>query len=343
GYRGDYKESGIYDQLVNVHLSYVPHAHSTAPFFSWHRIFIYYFESALRSVNPNVMLPYWDCTIEARSPENSELWRWIGGNGGNNRDSCLVEGPFGGWEAPFPRRHCLARRWDGGRRISSFWTRQSINNIIRRSRSYDELREYIEPGPHANVHFGIGGDFRVMSSPNDPLFWMHHAFIDKIWADWQDANPWIANDYSGVNKMDGSQATLNDPLDPFGYTVADIVSTTSLCYRYSEGRARRAVDFDKRAIIDESVDVLLNALNSTITLEELLDSIIDMKQPNYAELFNLPDAFNRDEKVMNIPVALDLEYIKMYGFDARKVRLLEVENALWTRKFNQLATPDSKI
>lgn len=23
-----------------------------------------------------------------------------------------------------------------------------------------------------------------MTSPNDPVFWLHHAFLDKIWADW---------------------------------------------------------------------------------------------------------------------------------------------------------------
>jgi hypothetical protein len=24
-----------------------------------------------------------------------------------------------------------------------------------------------------------------MTSPNDPVFWLHHCFIDKLWADWQ--------------------------------------------------------------------------------------------------------------------------------------------------------------
>jgi tyrosinase len=24
-----------------------------------------------------------------------------------------------------------------------------------------------------------------MTSPNDPIFFLHHCFIDKVWADWQ--------------------------------------------------------------------------------------------------------------------------------------------------------------
>lgn len=25
-----------------------------------------------------------------------------------------------------------------------------------------------------------------MTSPNDPVFFLHHCFVDKIWADWQE-------------------------------------------------------------------------------------------------------------------------------------------------------------
>ena len=28
-----------------------------------------------------------------------------------------------------------------------------------------------------------------MISPNDPIFWMHHAQIDRIWSEWQKRNP----------------------------------------------------------------------------------------------------------------------------------------------------------
>lgn len=35
------------------------------------------------------------------------------------------------------------------------------------------------------VHNGIGSDFIRRASPNVPLFFAHHAFLDKIWFDRQ--------------------------------------------------------------------------------------------------------------------------------------------------------------
>lgn len=39
---------------------------------------------------------------------------------------------------------------------------------------------------HGRVHLWIGGNMSASSSPNDPLFWLHHANLDRIWAEWQD-------------------------------------------------------------------------------------------------------------------------------------------------------------
>jgi hypothetical protein len=35
----------------------------------------------------------------------------------------------------------------------------------------------------------VGGSMLPMTSPNDPCFFLHHCFVDKIWADWQAAHP----------------------------------------------------------------------------------------------------------------------------------------------------------
>ncbi|WHM38235.1 tyrosinase family protein [Streptomyces sp. BPTC-684] len=42
---------------------------------------------------------------------------------------------------------------------------------------------------HGAGHQWVGGHMMYISSPNDPVFFLHHCFIDKIWADWQTLHP----------------------------------------------------------------------------------------------------------------------------------------------------------
>lgn len=41
---------------------------------------------------------------------------------------------------------------------------------------------------HGRVHLWVNGNMGSSSSPNDPVFWLHHANLDRIWAEWQDAH-----------------------------------------------------------------------------------------------------------------------------------------------------------
>jgi hypothetical protein len=37
-----------------------------------------------------------------------------------------------------------------------------------------------------SVHLWMGGEMRLVAiSPNDPVFWLHHAFVDKVYHMWQ--------------------------------------------------------------------------------------------------------------------------------------------------------------
>ena len=50
------------------------------------------------------------------------------------------------------------------------------------------FRSTLEGTPHANPHNLLGGHIRSFSSPADPLFFSHHAFIDKVWDMWQNCH-----------------------------------------------------------------------------------------------------------------------------------------------------------
>lgn len=38
-------------------------------------------------------------------------------------------------------------------------------------------------GLHNRVHNWMGGSMGPGTSPNDPIFFLHHAYVDKLWAD----------------------------------------------------------------------------------------------------------------------------------------------------------------
>ena len=44
-------------------------------------------------------------------------------------------------------------------------------------------------GLHNRVHNWMQGSMGPGTSPNDPLFFLHHTYVDKLWADWEAANP----------------------------------------------------------------------------------------------------------------------------------------------------------
>lgn len=98
----------------------------------------------------------------------------------------------------------------------------------------------LERVPHGSVHVAVGGDTGWMSAFDtaglDPVFWMHHCNIDRLWEVWRhrDAHNTNPVDKSWLNfsfdfhDADGKPVVLapNDVVDPttsrFGYKYEDI-------------------------------------------------------------------------------------------------------------------------
>jgi hypothetical protein len=54
------------------------------------------------------------------------------------------------------------------------------------SPSFQAATAYIENGPHSVTHGYLGFSMATMSSPDEPLFFLHHCFIDRLYHLWQD-------------------------------------------------------------------------------------------------------------------------------------------------------------
>ncbi|KAJ9074315.1 hypothetical protein DSO57_1007736 [Entomophthora muscae] len=227
------KEEGSFDRFCRMHLENVPFAHATPYFLPWHREFTYRFEQELRKINPRLTLPYWNWSLDAQAPERSIVLSpaYFGSQG----SKCLNDGPFVGWRCKNPNEHCLARDYDGGETLGAFYSPELLSHTLDGRESYDDFRRAIEGPPHGNVHNNIGGDMSTMASCNDPLFYLHHAFVDKLWYDWQSRNRSRVMDFGGPG-MKGGHASPDENLVPFNIPISDSLDVDSnYCYNYSSG------------------------------------------------------------------------------------------------------------
>jgi tyrosinase len=143
---------------ANVHLNYCPH--SIPYFLAWHRGFITLFERQLREVsgNPALALPYWNYYDDPALPvEFTEQASWnplYVARVNTSVIQALTMAPFSGTLINFQR---------------------GLSN------SYEVS---LESQPHNPIHDLIGGIVDTMQAPIDPIFWLHHANIDRLWSAW---------------------------------------------------------------------------------------------------------------------------------------------------------------
>lgn len=103
-------------------------------------------------------------------------------------------------------------------------------------------RGSIEDNPHNFVHVAIGGRGGLMSNPRtaalDPIFYIHHCNIDRMWAEWNESGKDNPQRYAWLN---GPTATgdrkfyiPNPDKSAWEFTPAMVRNITKLGYNYEE-------------------------------------------------------------------------------------------------------------
>jgi len=271
--------SSYFDDWVYVHMDLNRIIHFTGQFLPWHRAYVKDFETTLQEkCGYKGTQPYWDWRLDANANfGNSSFWdpdpnSGVGGWGDPNNDWQITTGGFAtGFPLSYPAPHRLRRQYtpiEPGAPfplVDSFTFESqdimlhgSVGNLIG-------FQTVIESGSHAAVHAIVAGEFSGSCPanavgcipgpkwpPNDPLFFMHHAMIDKLWDEWQSLNPASFWSYGGgsVSLNQGFQADptfptggppfldLGSPIPTDGilneYTVFELMHTKNerLCYVY---------------------------------------------------------------------------------------------------------------
>jgi tyrosinase len=204
--------SPTYADFVNVHDQSMTHAghawgaHTMGGqdgrnFLTWHREYLAKLEARLQTINPLVTIPYWDWVNDRAIPSQisdpSDLAAW-----GVTRGAT-----FNGAALP-----------------SAAW----INSVLATGGSPPNFTAFSTAleSPHNTVHNLVGGTMQTSTSPADPIFWLHHGFIDKLWADWQ-----AANSGSAFNPPNTTEMLQPPPI--LTRTVNQVLPTQSLGYVYA--------------------------------------------------------------------------------------------------------------
>ncbi|KAF1963475.1 Di-copper centre-containing protein [Byssothecium circinans] len=263
------------DDLVYTHFSLNTEIHFVANFLPWHRWYLQLHEDLLRTeCGFKGVHPYWDWSIDADKKDvpNSPVFDPVTGFGGDGKRTasnepgfqrCVVDGPFAntnltlamGWPdmtVPGNRLHCFTREFNsGGARdengnliigdMQSGAYNSKVMDIIYGFDKYAEMHDMLEGLPHAQIHSAMFGDMGPATSPNEPLFFLHHANVDRVWAKWQGRNATRLADYTGfkdTSKRISASITDSMPAMQLADTepiVKDYMDTQAgpLCYTYS--------------------------------------------------------------------------------------------------------------
>jgi tyrosinase len=173
---------GGYSDLRSVHvLNADGEAHGNRGFLPWHRAYLLDLERELQRIDPSVGLPYWRFDQPAPNVFSHEFMG--------------VSDPLD--NVQFAQGHAL-----------EFWATDNQLGIVRRlnfsaqgvpsgvrserdtlllgaDRVYAEFAQ-MEYSPHTSAHTSFEGYVKYLTTTvRDPLFFLLHANVDRLWAKWQ--------------------------------------------------------------------------------------------------------------------------------------------------------------
>lgn len=196
--------------------------HGAPGFLTWHRAYMYYFERALRCIDSSITLPFWDWSSGPTTgvPAACASPTYV------NRTGATVANPL--YAGPLPGGGTTARRADIA--TTAFGDiATTAQTAVASSLDFASFQNAMN-GPHGSVHVRTGGNMgSVALAGYDPIFYLHHCNVDRLWARWQASHP---------GALPASEANfLLDPFRmPYSNTLrpgSDFATTDQLGYRYA--------------------------------------------------------------------------------------------------------------
>lgn len=247
-------EQSRYDDFVQIHKNsmgrgtpLVPNPHGSPLFYPWHRIFLRQFELAMQTAtrNPSITLPYWNWQLGGA--DNPFTSNFMGGDGDQAQEGHVTVGAFAVQNGRFDVTVRDTETGSSGlrRNLGGAGTLPTVDAVIATLKNtlYWEQsggwESSSENNLHNPVHTWIGGDMATASSPNDPMFFLHHCYLDLLWERWRQQHR-TTTAYSGRPDrfQELPESTLvfhpDNELAPWpqNFTVAQTLVMEDLDYQY---------------------------------------------------------------------------------------------------------------
>jgi len=226
--------------------------HVTGQFLHIHRYYLHAYETLLRTeCNYTGHLFYWDEAVDAGAFAKSPVVADFGGPGDANGD--VHNGPYANITyhvGPGPTEdnkvHHLNRHVNESVSIGA--SKKYVNQLLANT-TFADFRTNMLFGIHVAGHLGVGGNDmgNILSAPNDPLFFLHHTYVDWVWTRWQSVKPSRVNDLANVGYTTQAEpatgyvnTTAATVLNLYGIipnaTVGDLADIQGgyLCYQYDK-------------------------------------------------------------------------------------------------------------
>ncbi|KAJ3001559.1 hypothetical protein HKX48_002811, partial [Thoreauomyces humboldtii] len=269
----------MWEDFAKMHNQYQATIHGNSAFILWHRWFTFHAEQALQKINPKFVFPYWATERQyvANDWAKDAIWGIQGQGTGVGTD--VIGGAWEGFTARVVDADPAAATYLAAFKDAHIKRAYALNTVKGVS-SQDDLTTYrfaslddynniyqeclSQPdsnGFHcwANRNEWLHGTFHVinggadtevgqmatMYSTIDPLFFLHHANIDRLYdnaqAGWKAAGKsqaWQINGScpTGLEAADENQSpkclSLKTALPGFPLTVNDVQFSSQLCVKY---------------------------------------------------------------------------------------------------------------
>lgn len=183
---------GTFSDFRNMHVQNATReAHGAAGFLPWHRAYLLDLERELQRIDPSVALPYW--RFDQPAPRLFTQ-SFIGVTSASGQVRFSATNPLQFWttdQQPGIVRQPFFNVATEAPDVADELATINMGGLANRFAQFMQM----EGDPHGSAHVSFGGYISAIgTAARDPLFFLLHANVDRLWAKWQ----WIHRRFNAI-------------------------------------------------------------------------------------------------------------------------------------------------